>query len=233
MPLWQALLLSLGLDLLVAAFATPRIPLSIGFTLAILSALLAVPFVDQQRVHKILSRLRSAHKKGIATTSTTFPLVMVALATVVILAKFIAFSGLSGLFAVIAIIVVLGIAAKHALQTFQEGQKDLESLRNNTWSRVARWEQQVVIVSLAPMVFARAISLCGALSIVPEEGYALRMIFFGTSLLFLLMLKPHKAYFLSSCQRCKQPVPIVMSDLGSCLGCDDELREKFLSRHRN
>lgn len=233
MPLWQTILLSLGLDLLIATFATPRVPLSTGFALAILSALMVLPFIDQHRVHSTLSRLRGVHKKGISATSATIPLVMVALASVALLGKFIAFIGVSGLFPAIAIIIVIGGVIKHAVQTYREGQQDIESLRNNAWFKVARWEQQLVIVSLAPMVLARAISLCGALSIVPEGSSHLRLIFFGTSFLFLLMLRPHKPFFLSSCKRCKQPVPIVLSDLGSCLGCDEELREKFLNRHCN
>lgn len=230
-PLWQALTLSLGLDLLIATFATPRIPLSTGFELATVSALMAVPFLDQQRVHKTLSRLRSVHKKGLSAASTTIPLVMVALASIAILGKSIALIGASGLFPVLVVAVVLGGAIKHGMHTYREGQKDLERLRANAWSTVARWEQQLVIVSLAPMLFARIISLCGALSMAPRESTALRLIFFGTSLLFLLMLRPHKPFFLSSCKRCKQPVPIVLSDLGSCLGCDQDLREKFLNRH--
>jgi hypothetical protein len=233
MPLWQAILLSLGLDLLIATFATPRVPLSTGFALASVSALIALPFVDQQRVHKILSRLRGAHKKGISAASARIPLIMVALASVAILGKSIAFIGVSGLFPALAIIIVLGGVIKHGIQTYREGQRDLERLRDNAWSTVARWEQQLVIVSLAPMLFARIISLCGAFSIVSEESKILRLIFFGTSLLFLLMLRPHKAFFLSSCKRCKQPVPIVLSDLGSCLGCDRDLREKFLNRHES
>ena len=233
MPLWQTLLLSLGLDLLIAAFATPRVPLSTGFALAILSALMVLPFIDQHRVHTILSRLRGVHKKDISVSSAVAPLIMVALASVALLGKFIAFIGVSGLFPAIAIMIIIGGVIKHAFQTYREGQQDIESLRNNAWFKVARWEQQLVIVSLAPMVLARAISLCGALSIVPEGSNHLRLIFFGTSFLFLLMLRPHKPLFLSSCKRCKQPVPIVLSDLGSCLGCDEELREKFLNRHRN
>ncbi len=233
MPLWQTLLLSLGLDLLLATVVTPRVPISSGFTLAILSAVMVLPFIDQQRVHKTLGQLRSAHKKGLASASATIPVAMVTLATVALLGKTLAFVEVSGLFPAIVVVIMLGGVIKHTLNSYREGQKDIESLRSNAWSKVARWEQQLVIISLAPMLLARAISFYGVLSIVPEESGALRLIFFGTSLLLLLILRPHKPFFLSTCQRCKQPVPIVLSDLGSCLSCDKDLREKFLNRNSN
>jgi hypothetical protein len=230
MPLWQGLFLSLGLDLLIPYVAAPRMPLSIGFDLASLCALMTLPFIDQQRAHSTLSRLRVAHKKGLSASSKTTPVVIGAVALLVIVAKSITLAGGAGIIPALVIIVMLGATAKHLRAAYREGIRDQESLRSNAWANVRRWEHQVVIVSLVPMLTARAIGLCGALSMFPSEDPVLRAVFSGTSLVLLLILKPYKPFFLGSCARCKQPVPIVISDLGSCLGCDEDLREKFLSR---
>jgi quinol-cytochrome oxidoreductase complex cytochrome b subunit len=230
MPIWQGLLLSLGVDLLIPTLLTPWIPLASAFEIASLCALLTLPFIDQHRVQKAISRLRNAHKKGLSSSSATIPLAMVALVLVTVLGKSLALVGASGIVPLLVVTIMLGGALKHAAQAYREGLRDRESLKNNSWTNVQRWEHQLLIVSLIPMLAVRVISLCGALTIIPPANAALRFVFLGTSLLFLLMLKPQRVFFLGSCSRCKQPVPIVISDLGSCLGCDENLRQKFMSR---
>jgi hypothetical protein len=143
-----------------------------------------------------------------------------------------ALMGTAGFVSALVLIVVLCAAIRAVVVAHREGVRDREHLLSDAWSHVQRWEDQVLIVFMIPLLAARLTSLCGALMSVPTENGALRAVLVGIGILLLCVVKPQKTYFIGACPRCKHPVPIATVDLGSCLNCDAQLREKFMQRKR-
>lgn len=229
MPIWQITLLSLGLDLLAPLMLNGWLPLPSAFEISWLCALLILPAIDQRRVQRSISRLRTAHKARIAASSSTIPLAILAVVFVIFAGKSLLLLGSSGIIPIVVTLIMLGLASKHALHAYREGLADRETLKSNAWAHVQRWENQLLIISLLPILLARAISLCGVIAYVPTEQSPLRWIFIGVSLILLLILRPQRGFFISHCSRCKQSVPIAFAELGSCMSCDQDLRDKYLA----
>lgn len=238
--IWQVLLLSIGLDLVLLAFPIGRLSLDVAFSIATLCGLIVLLFIDQRRVHKSLSFLRNSHKTRLSRTSATIPVALVLLFGVVKLAKTgliallapIALMGAAGIVSAFIIIALLSAAIRAIILAHREGIRDREHLLNDAWSHVQRWEDQVIIVFMIPLLAARITSFCGVFMSAPPENGALRAVLVGMGILLLCVVKPQKIFFIGSCPRCKHPVPIATVDLGSCLNCDEQLREKFMQRER-
>jgi len=172
----------------------------------------------------VLSKLRILHSQSLEVGSKAIPLSLALGAGAVILVKLFMFAHLPPAALVAVMVCILAGARKYISQMSKQGAEDKALFAANPWAKVQRWEQQVIIFATLPLLFARAISVCGALAALPPEDGTTRLIFIAVSALFLGMLRPDRGFFVGMCKRCKHPVPVVFQDLGSCLHCDINLR---------
>lgn len=225
--LWQLLLASLVLDPLIPALTTPQLPLELAISLATLCAVGTLPFLAQGVVHRGLSKLRHLHSRSLEVGSKTIPLSLAVGAGTVILVKLIMFAHLPPAVLLALMLLVLAGGRKYISQMSKQSTEDKVLFASNPWAKVQRWEHQVIVFATLPLLFARGISLCGALAALPADEETTRLIFISVSALFLGMLRPDRDFFVGICKRCKHPVPIVFQDLGSCLNCDVNLRVAY------
>ncbi len=221
---WQVLIASLILDPLVPLIASPRIPLDLATTIATWCALGILPFLAQERLHRILSKLRLLHSKQVAVGSQTIPISLAVSAGLVILFKIFMFAQLPAVALLIFALVVLWGSRKYLYQVRTQTARDKELFAINPWAKVERWEHQVLVFAVLPLLLARAIGVCGDLADIPSDTGATRSLFIAVSALFLAMLRPDRSLFIGLCKSCKRPVPVVFQDIGSCLSCDERLR---------
>ncbi len=221
---WQILLGSLVIDPFVPLLTPLRAPLDLATTIATWCAIGTLPFLAQERVHRALSKLRLLHTKNLTIGSNTVPLSLGLGAAAIVLFKICMFANLPPSILTPLVILVLWASRKYARQVSTQTESDKALFASNPWAKVERWEQQVILFALLPLILARAIALCGALAdLSPDEEYV-RLLFIGVSALFLGMLRPDRSFFVGLCKTCKHPVPIVFQDIGSCLSCDARLR---------
>lgn len=221
---WQILIGSLVIDPFVPLVTSLRAPLDLATTIATWCAIGTLPFLAQERVHQALSKLRVLHTKNLAIGSHTVPLSLGFGAAVIVFSKIYMFANLPPSLLAPLVLLVLFASRKYLKQVSTQTESDKALFASNPWAKVERWEQQVIVFALLPLLLARAIGLCGALADVsPHEEYV-RLLFIGLSALFLGMLRPDRSFFVGLCRKCKHPVPIVFQDIGSCLSCDARLR---------
>jgi hypothetical protein len=221
---WQFLLGSLIIDPFIPLSTPVRVPLDLATTLATLCAISALPFLAQARVHRTLSKLRLLHKKSLDVGSKTVPLSLAFSAGAIILFKIFMFAELPPIVLGVIALVVIWASRKYLTQVSTQTAQDQRLFASNPWAKVERWEHQVIVFAMLPLLFARAIALCGDLADLPSEDENIRLLFIGISALFLGMLRPDRSFFVGLCRACKHPVPIVFQDIGSCLSCDVQLR---------
>ncbi|MEY4670113.1 MAG: hypothetical protein RL518_2812 [Pseudomonadota bacterium] len=221
---WQILLGSLILDPLIPLITTVRIPFDLATTLATWCAIGTLPFLAQDRVHQTLSKLRLLHKKSLDVGSKTIPLSLALSAGAVVLFKILMFADLPPAVLGVLALVILWASRRYLSQIRTQNAQDRELFASNPWAKVERWEHQVIVFALLPLIFARAIAWCGDLADLSSEDENCRLIFLAISALFLGMLRPDRSFFVGVCKACKHPVPIVFQDIGSCLSCDARLR---------
>lgn len=221
---WQILVGSLALDPLVSLLVSPRVPADLATTLSLLCAIATLPFLAQRAVHKTLSSLRLLHSQSLTIGSKALPISLAVSAGVVLLLKILMFSQLPRGILLIIILALAWGSRKFITQAGKQTEEDQALFRSNPWAKVQRWEHQIFVFTVLPLVFARLISVAGALAAFPEGAEGARIIFFVASALFLGMLQPDRSFFIGSCKRCQRPVPIVFQDMGSCLSCDGNLR---------
>jgi len=221
---WQVLIGSLVIDPFVPLLTPLRAPLDLATTIATWCAIGTLPFLAQERMHRALSKLRVLHTKNLAIGSHTVPVSLGFGAAVIVFSKIYMFANLPPSLLAPLVILVLFASRKYLKQVSTQTESDKALFASNPWAKVERWEQQVIVFALLPLILARAIGLCGALAdLSPDEEYV-RLLFIGLSALFLGMLRPDRSFFVGLCRRCKHPVPIVFQDIGSCLSCDARLR---------
>lgn len=224
---WQILLGSLIVDPFIPLITPLRIPLDLATTIATWCAIGTVPFLAQERVHRVLSKLRLLHTKSLNVGSKTVPLSLGLGAAVVILIKILMFAHLPpALLAPLALIVIWA-SRKYVTQATTQTAHDQALFASNPWAKVERWEHQVLIFALLPLFLARAIALCGDLANLNTDEDYIRLVCIALSALFLGMLRPDRSFFIGLCKTCKHPVPIVFQDIGSCLACDARLRVAY------
>jgi len=221
---WQILFGSLFIDPLIPIITPLRIPFELATTIATGCAVGTLPFLAQERVHRLLSKLRLLHRKSLDAGSKAIPSALSIGAAVVILFKISMFANLPpGLFAPL-ILVVIWASRKFLSQVTTQTAHDKALFSSNPWAKVERWEHQVIVFAILPLILARAIALCGDLADLDADHEHARLIFLGISAIFLGMLRPERSFFVGLCRSCKHPVPIVFQDIGSCLSCDMRLR---------
>ena len=221
---WQILLGSLIIDPFIPLLTPLRVPLDLATTLATLCAIGALPFLAQGSVHRTLSKLRLLHKKSLDVGSKTVPLSLAFSAGAIILFKIFMFAELPPAVLGVIALVVMWASRKYLTQVSTQTARDQQLFASNPWAKVERWEHQVIVFAMLPLLFARAIALCGDLADLRSEDDNIRLLFIGISALFLGMLRPDRSFFVGLCRACKHPVPIVFQDIGSCLSCDVRLR---------
>jgi len=84
---WQILIGSLALDPLIPLFITPEIPVDMAVLVATLCAIVALPFLAQRSMHRILSQLRRLHSQSLTIGSKALPVSLALSALAVILLK--------------------------------------------------------------------------------------------------------------------------------------------------
>jgi hypothetical protein len=221
---WQVLVASLILDPLIPLFTFPRIPLDLATTMATCCAIGILPFLAQERLHRILSKLRLLHSKRLDVGSQTIPISLAVSAGIVILLKIFMFAQLPAVALVVLALVVLWGSRKYLSQVRAQTAQDKELFALNPWAQVERWEDQVLVFAVLPLFLARAIGVCADLADIAPDAGATRSLFIAVSALFLAMLRPDRSLFIGLCKSCKRPVPVVFQDIGSCLSCDERLR---------
>jgi hypothetical protein len=222
--IWQFLFGSLFLDPIIPILITPQLPIDVATSIAILCAIAVLPFLGQRTLHKILSSLRHIHSKSLTVGSKALPFSLALSATVVILLKVLMFSHLPRGFLVAILVVMVWGSRKFITQVGKQTEQDKKLFSSNPWAKVQRWEHQVLVFAVLPLVLARIISVCGAFAVLMPEQEEVRIDFIVISALFLGMLKPDRSFFIGTCKKCQRPVPIVFQDIGSCLTCDANLR---------
>jgi len=225
LPIWQALVISLVFDPALVYLVPKKLSLASASAVAIICALYAIPFTDQQRIHRGLSKLRRFHKTNLKDRSTLFPIAVIFLTLTAFAVKSAILLETTNVISTVVIIALGAYMIGHVKQTLREDELDRKQLTEDPVSHMKRWEQQVIIACLVPLLAARIIGVCGALCAARGEITPAFVIFLITSFAFLLMLKPQRAHFLGLCSKCKHPVPIVLSDLGCCMHCDQQLRD--------
>lgn len=221
---WQSLLGSLVIDPFVPLLTPLRAPLELATTIAIWCAIGTLPFLAQDRVHRVLSKLRLLHTKNLAIGSNTVPFSLGLGAAAIVLFKIFMFANLPPSLLIPLVILVLGASRKYVRQVRTQTESDKALFTSNPWAKVERWEHQVIVFALLPLILARAIGMCGALADLSADEEYIRLLFISVSALFLGMLRPDRSFFVGLCRTCKHPVPIVFQDIGSCLSCDARLR---------
>lgn len=224
---WQILLGSLFVDPFIPLVTSLRIPHELATTLATWCAIATFPFLAQERVHRVLSRLRLLHSKSLDVGSKAVPLSLALSAGIVVLFKIFMFVNLPPILLVALAVVVLWASRKFLTQVSAQTAQDRELFASNPWARVERWEHQVIVFAVLPLLSARAIALCGDFADLTAQDDYLRFVCIGISALFLGMLRPDRSLFVGLCKTCKKPVPIVFQDIGSCLSCDVRLRVAY------
>ncbi len=221
---WQVLIASLIVDPLIPLIVSPRIPRDLATTIATCCAIAILPFLAQERLHRTLSKLRLLHVKSLNVGSQTIPLLLAVSAGIVILFKVLMFAQLPAVGIVVVALVVLWGSRKYLCQVRTQTAQDIELFASNPWAQVERWEDQVLVFAVLPLLLARAIGVCGDLADISPDAGATRSLFITVSALFLAMLRPDRSLFIGLCKNCKRPVPVVFQDMGSCLSCDERLR---------
>jgi len=224
---WQTLFASILVDPIISLLVTPRIPRDEALLVATLFALACLPFLAQQRLHTVLSKLRHLHARNLEGNSQLLPLLLGVGVFAIIVVKALLLIRLPIFISATMLTIALAGGLKYLVQIKKQSSNDRELFETNPWAKVQRWEQQVLVFSILPLLFARLISTCGAFAEIPAGQEVERLLFIAVSALFLAMLRPERSFFISMCPRCKHPVPIVFRDLGSCLNCSEHLRYAY------
>jgi len=204
------------------------VPYQIGVAWGVALSVALLPCVNQARAQRVFSRLRSFGQRSMEQPSRVASMLLLAAVAAGLLPKLIIAAGFSSSVFLGALgIFVVAVAASFR-KAVRERQRERIIISGTPWVQVEQWESQLVALNLAPILLARAISLCGALVLVPPGGELLRLPFLAASAAFLGILRPDKRLFVGHCRRCKRAVPIVLVSFGSCLRCDERLLASFI-----
>jgi hypothetical protein len=226
--LWRVLFASLLLDPLLIVLGSPQlIDSQLSERIAIVTATMLLPFIAQESLYRGIAKLRNMNARQLETNQLLLPVVAGLLLAIIICIKVLQLGHLSGVWGLTFSLLILLFTLRAVVQSIRNTWNHTQHLKRDGWTRLELWEQQLVVLSLAPQALARSISLCGALSYGAEKQWATFLAYFTVSTLFLGMLRPARRFFVGFCRKCKQPVPIVFVDIGGCLRCDEDLRRAY------
>lgn len=219
--IWKLILFSYVLDLFLFTRQFNLLPTEVAIALAGLASGLLFPLLSKERFHRYLHLLRASQYKSVEKDQKIFVVLALLIAFLATGAKI----GLAVQLPLIPALVVAFMIAFAALRggkkVVQDMRKERERFKAQPFAQVERWEEQVIVLSITPMLLARVISALGVIqTTTPESSLALLLPFSLVSITFLAMLKPSPQSFRGFCPRCRQPVPLVVVTLGSCSKCD-------------
>lgn len=221
--LWPIIIASLAIDPLLATYATHRVPAESASRVAILCALLTLPFLNQPAIRRLITKLRNLHRVATTKPSRMVGALIIASIILPLAAKLLLIPRANTLVTPLVLaLVAYGVIAT-IRSTVRQNRDERKRLEESPASYVTQWESQVIAVSLLPMLAARAISLCGVFSEASTESPLIALGYTATSALLLLIMKPRREFFIGTCKRCKRPVPAAFEDYGSCPLCDETL----------
>lgn len=224
---WRIVFLSLIIDGVLAHFLSTTIPSEVTQRIAALCAIIVLPFLNQKRLAKRIALIRGQMGGNRAKSAGSNKAIIIAVITLIVVTKLALLPALNSIAAfIVAGIIVLGIVStiKHFLK---ESTTRSQSLSKSPWLYVLLWERQLVIVFCLPIIAARLISLCGALSLGTMQTPAMGALYLITSAVLLTAIKPDKSAFMGWCPICRSPVPIAFVEYGSCPRCNKELADQF------
>ena len=230
--IWGVLFASLIIDPFLPALLHLNLPYSVAVTVAVALAIPLLPCTAQHTVHDLIARLRGYNRKVMKSRSSYFQILLLIAILAGVLPKLVAIAGINSIFLIAVLISVLGISMINFKRLLKQHRDESALLLTSPWLQIQRWEVQLVLLLSIPLLAARAISICGVCLALPTNDYLARVPFLLAAALFLGMLKPDKRLFLGPCRKCKLPVPIVLVDLGSCLHCDQALRDSYSDYHK-
>jgi hypothetical protein len=225
---WTILLISLLADPLISLCQPAQITPDRALSWAIVAGLVLLPFLAQEALYRAIAALRILNTKQLETKPFIIPLLSAVFIGGIIVLKILSLVQIGGVWG-LAVLVLITAATLHGVAgALRTNAQHARAIKSDAWSRLLLWESQLVVLSLIPLLIARSISLLGAFSTSLDVSPTRFLLFFSVSVLFLAMLRPTKRLFVSFCKKCKQPVPIVFVDLGSCIQCDEKLQAAYL-----
>ena len=222
---WTILLLSALLDPFLSTILIPRVKIEVAYSAALLCIGVIIPLLDQHRWQRALGFLRSMHKRSLTEKASFASTALIAVVVIASLVKGLFFAAsFKGLLGMVFALFLLVALVQATLKGLAERKQEREQFTLTPRSQIERWEEQLLILSVAPMVVARIISGLGVLSAFPVVDWPQRLPFFLLGFILMVMLQPERRTFQGICPRCKQPVPRVLVEMGSCYRCNEGLR---------
>jgi hypothetical protein len=222
--MWRWMFLSVALDGAAAIFLGSALSALQAQIIATVCTLVTLPFLNQQVVAKRAASLRKWQSDSRTSGNRGFKVILgVSLAGIVVV-KLLLLPSINTIAAVIvAAILLLGIVSsvQHVLR---ETRAQSKALLDSPRLHVALWERQLIVLFSIPIIAARIISLCGALSVGRATTPALNVIYLLVGIMLLAAMKPERSAFIGWCRRCRSPTPVAFVEYGSCPRCDDQLR---------
>jgi hypothetical protein len=86
----------------------------------------------------------------------------------------------------------------------------------------------LVYFNLVPLMAARGISFFAIIGLNSNEITGETYGYLAISIVFLLLLKPRKEYYVGKCPSCRRDVPIAFTSYQTCPSCDATLAEALL-----
>ena len=235
---WRLLIASLAVDPLLYQLHIDFFTPAAAFQVAVACCLVIIPFLSQRRFHSYVGSLRSAQKRAVGSDKGILLYMGIGGALLAGASKVFLAAQLPLLPAIVFTTILLIVAFQTGRKILRDFESERARFRDAPFAQVKSWEDQLVILQIAPMIIARAVGIIGAVQVFPREitgavapvwnttSLEQLLPFSLLSLILLGLLMPQRALFRAFCPKCKQPVPLVMTSLGSCLRCDPDL-------HRN
>jgi hypothetical protein len=226
--LWKALFFSLILDGIILVFCSmPIIPVSTTFGSA-LCALIALPFLNPKRISSYLTILRNAQNTNSSTIKKIYSFLVFICLIGTIMMKLSGISILHWTNALLFGLFVLiwgGLLLNH----YWTVHRNTSQIANTApWYNILSWERQLVYFNLVPLMAARGISFFAIIGLNSNEITGETYGYLAISIVFLLLLKPRKEYYVGKCPSCRRDVPIAFTSYQTCPSCDATLAEALL-----
>lgn len=196
--------------------------------IAAVSAVIALCFANQRSVSQGVAKVRRSQNHSRHAGSRRNAIVVTALLAALVFAKLIFLPTLNNFASLLAALILLVGIASSLRHLIRESRARTEALRISPWLYITLWERQLVVLFCIPMIAARCISLCGALSLGTMSHPYFAGAYLATSIVLLLILQPQRSAFMGWCPLCKSPTPVAFVEYGSCPKCDSTLANSGL-----
>ena len=223
--IWRYLLLSLALDSVVALYFNKTLAVEPSQIVAAIAAVCALPFLNQAALARGLAKVRRLQSNSGQSNRLPQRAVTTALIILMIGAKLAFLPTLNSLVAIVVALIILLWITSGVQHVMRENHERSRTLAHSPWLHVVLWERQIILLFILPMISARIVSICGALSLGNAASPAFAVGALVTSIILLAALKPERSAFIGWCPSCRSPAPIAFVEYGSCPRCNEELAE--------